>query len=126
MLLSIAAIVALFTLANITYQFSSDNRNQRLDNLQSAVARQLATVSLRQQLEGRQKEILVLDALQASGEGNVTSKEVDEAIAGIDEMLDDVTALERYINTETATSYNDLPFPIAHCACGCCYRSPPS
>ena len=112
MLLSIAAIVALFTLANITYQFSSDNRNQRLDNLQNAVARQLATVSLRQQLEGKQKEILVLDALQASGEGSVTKSEVDEAIADIDELLGEVVELQRYLSDETATSYTDLSLTI--------------
>ena len=57
MLLSIVAIVALFTLANIAYQLSSENRNQGLDNLQNAVARQLATVTIRQKLEDQQKEM---------------------------------------------------------------------
>ena len=49
--ISIIAIVALFTLANLTYQLSSENRNLRLDNLQNAVASQLATVTIRQLLE---------------------------------------------------------------------------
>ena len=64
--ISIVAIVALFTLTNITYQLSSENRNLRLDNLQNAVAGQLATVTIRQLLDKQQKEILVLDALKDS------------------------------------------------------------
>jgi type II secretory pathway pseudopilin PulG len=62
--ISITAIVALFTLTNITYQISSQNRNLRLDNLQKAVKGQLASVTTRQLLQNQQKEILVLDALK--------------------------------------------------------------
>ena len=54
--ISIIAIVALFTLTNITYQVSSENRNLRLDNLQNAVASQLGIVSIRQLLENQQNE----------------------------------------------------------------------
>ena len=54
--ISIIAIVALFTLTNITYQVSSENRNLRLDNLRNAVASQLGIVSIRQLLENQQKQ----------------------------------------------------------------------
>ncbi|MDG2035614.1 MAG: hypothetical protein P8J42_03275, partial [Pseudomonadales bacterium] len=74
--ISIIAIVALFTLTNLTYQLSSENRNLRLDNLQNAVASQLATVTIRQLLENQQKEILVLDALKDGGKEKLSEEEI--------------------------------------------------
>ncbi|HCH19933.1 MAG TPA: hypothetical protein DEX33_00930, partial [Cellvibrionales bacterium] len=81
--ISIIAIVALFTLTNITYQVSSENRNLRLDNLQNAVASQLGIVSIRQLLENQQKQILVLDALKASEGENLSQQEIDKGLEGL-------------------------------------------
>ena len=81
--ISIIAIVALFTLTNITYQVSSENRNLRLDNLQNAVASQLGIVSIRQLLENQQKQILVLDALKTSEGENLSQQEIDKGLEGL-------------------------------------------
>ena len=108
MLLSIIAIVALFTLANITYQLSSDNRNQGLDNLRNAVARQLATVTIRQELEKQQKEILVLDALRDSGEEALSKQEIGGALENIEVLGESIDSLQRYLHEDTSAAYQNL------------------
>jgi type II secretory pathway pseudopilin PulG len=91
--LSIAAIVALFTLTNITYQISSQNRTERLDHLQNAVQGQLASVDIRQHLEELQKQILVLDALIISSNTTIQQTEIDkgtESISAISKKIVDL------------------------------------
>lgn len=105
MLLSIVAIVALFTLANIAYQVSSENRNQGLDNLQNAVARQLATVTIRQKLEDQQKEILVLDALRESGEDRLSGREIKDARRDVTTLAAEIDELKQFLNPETSDSH---------------------
>ncbi|MAV75460.1 MAG: hypothetical protein CL691_02390 [Cellvibrionales bacterium] len=106
--ISIIAIVALFTLTNITYQVSSENRNLRLDNLQNAVASQLGIVSIRQLLENQQKQILVLDALKTSKGENLSQQEVDKGLEGLISLQAEIMRLEPFVFSETANSYNLL------------------
>ena len=106
--ISIIAIVALFTLTNITYQVSSENRNLRLDNLQNAVASQLGIVSIRQLLENQQKQILVLDALKNSEGENLTRQENDKGLEGLISLQAEIMRLEPFVFSETAESYNSL------------------
>lgn len=106
--LSITAIVALFTLTNITYQVSSQNRNLRLDNLQNAVQGQLASVNIRQSLENQQKEILVLDALMQSGEEKLTPIEIENGVLNLNEIATAVNNLKRYAYTDAIESYRAL------------------
>lgn len=106
--ISIVAIVALFTLTNITYQVSSDNRNLRLDNLQNAVAGQLATVTIRQALENQQKEILVLDALRDSDKEKLSDEEVENGLADLIGLQAEIRQLEPYVFAETTASYEQL------------------
>ena len=106
--ISIIAIVALFTLTNITYQVSSENRNLRLDNLQNAVASQLGIVSIRQLLENQQKQILVLDALKTSEGENLSQQEIDKGLEGLISLQAEIMRLEPFVFSETANSYNLL------------------
>lgn len=106
--ISIIAIVALFTLTNITYQLSSENRNLRLDNLQNAVAGQLATVTIRQLLENQQKEILVLDALKDSDKGKLSEEEIENGLADLISIQAEIRRLKPYVFTETQGSYTLL------------------
>lgn len=106
--ISIIAIVALFTLTNITYQVSSENRNLKLDNLQNAVASQLGIVSIRQLLENQQKQILVLDALKASEGENLSQQEIDKGLEGLISLQAEIMRLEPFVFSETANSYNLL------------------
>lgn len=106
--ISIVAIVALFTLTNITYQLSSDNRNLRLDNLQTAVAGQLATVTIRQSLDNQQKEILVLDALKGSEKEKLSEDEIENGLADLISLQAEIRLLEPYVYAETTASYAQL------------------
>lgn len=110
LLLSIIAIVVLFTTTNITYQLSSDNLNQRLDNLQNAVAGQLASATLRQQLENQQKEILVLDALRDSGNQKLNTQEVENALDDLDMIQTQLNKLSSYpdnLSSESFQAFNN-------------------
>ncbi len=104
--MSITAIVALFTLTNITYQLSTENRNLRLDNLQNAVAGQLASVTIRQLLENRQKEILVLDALKKSGTEKLSEKEIENGLTELLILTVKIDQLKPYV--ATTSSYESL------------------
>jgi len=106
--ISIIAIVTLFTLTNITYQLSSENRNLRLDNLQNAVAGQLASVTIRQQMEDRQKEILVLDALKDSNDEKLSGKEVKQGLAALDALDLAMQQLQSYVYDDTSNGYQEL------------------
>ncbi|NNL57844.1 MAG: HAMP domain-containing histidine kinase [Pseudomonadales bacterium] len=106
--ISITAIVALFTLTNITYQISSQNRNLRLDNLQKAVQGQLASVTTRQTLQNQQKEILVLDALKQSGQETLSQNEIDNGIANLQEIATQIRLLGAYAYADSLAAYNDL------------------
>ena len=108
MSLSIAAIVALLTITNITYQLSSDNRNLRLDNLQAAVERQLSTVQIRQSLVDRQKQILVLDALNESGSERLNKEELNKASSEILTLGQEVSQLQNYLNEDTMVAFQSL------------------
>lgn len=106
--ISIIAIVALFTLTNLTYQLSSENRNLRLDNLQNAVASQLATVTIRQLLENQQKEILVLDALKDGGKEKLSEEEIDNGLSALISLQAEIRRLKPYVYADTVNSYNTL------------------
>ena len=106
--ISIIAIVALFTLTNLTYQLSSENRNLRLDNLQNAVASQLATVTIRQLLENQQKEILVLDALKDGGKEKLSEEEIDNGLSALLSLQAEIRRLKPYVYADTVNSYNTL------------------
>ncbi|MDB2409725.1 ATP-binding protein [Pseudomonadales bacterium] len=106
--ISIIAIVALFTLTNLTYQLSSENRNLRLDNLQNAVASQLATVTIRQLLENQQKEILVLDALKDGGKEKLSEEEIDNGLSALLSLQTEIRRLKPYVYADTVNSYNTL------------------
>ena len=106
--ISITAIVALFTLTNITYQISSQNRNLRLDNLQKAVQGQLASVTTRQTLENQQKEILVLDALKQSGQETLSQKEIGNGIANLQEISRQIKLLGAYAYADSLPAYKRL------------------
>ncbi|RZV59577.1 MAG: HAMP domain-containing protein, partial [Pseudomonadales bacterium] len=106
--ISIAAIVALFTLTNITYQISSQNRNLRLDNLQKAVQGQLASVTTRQQMQDQQKEILVLDALKRGGQQKLSKKEISGALASLQNLANRVRSLGDYAYLDSIEAYKQL------------------
>ena len=106
--ISIIAIVALFTLTNLTYQLSSENRNLRLDNLQNAVASQLATVTIRQLLENQEKEILVLDALKDGGKEQLSKEEIQNGRSDLSSLQAEIRRLKPYVYAETVDSYNTL------------------
>ena len=106
--ISIIAIVALFTLTNLTYQLSSENRNLRLDNLQNAVASQLATVTIRQLLEDQQKEILVLDALKDGGKEQLSEEEIENGLSDLISLQTEIRRLKPYVYADTVDSYNTL------------------
>ncbi|MGB5324342.1 MAG: ATP-binding protein [Pseudomonadales bacterium] len=106
--ISITAIVALFTLTNITYQISSQNRNLRLDNLQKAVQGQLASVTTRQLMQNQQKEILVLDALKRGGEETLSNQEISSALAGLRNLAGKVNQLGEYAYLESIDAYKQL------------------
>ena len=106
--ISIIAIVALFTLTNLTYQLSSENRNLRLDNLQNAVASQLATVTIRQLLENQEKEILVLDALKDGGKEQLSEEEIENGLSDLISLQTEIRRLQPYVYAETVDSYNNL------------------
>ena len=106
--ISIIAIVALFTLTNLTYQLSSENRNLRLDNLQNAVASQLATVTIRQLLENQQKEILVLDALKDGGKEQLSDEEIENGLSDLISLQAEIRRLKPYVYADTVDSYNTL------------------
>ncbi len=106
--LSIVAIVALFTLTNITYQVSGQNRNLRLDNLQKAVQGQLASVTIRQLLENQQKEILVLDALKESSEENLSDAEIINGRNNIDNITLQISLLESFAYLKAESAYQKL------------------
>lgn len=106
--LSILAIVALFTLTNITYQVSGDNRNARLDNLQNAVQGQLSSVGIRQDLKRQQQEILVLDALRKSGEQGLSEEEIGNALRKLSDLSDEVSALGEFTYEESQPAYEKL------------------
>ncbi len=106
--ISIIAIVALFTLTNLTYQLSSENRNLRLDNLQNAVASQLATVTIRQLLENQQKEILVLDALKDGGKEQLSEEEIENGLSDLISLQAEIRRLKPYVYADTVDSYNTL------------------
>lgn len=105
---SIFAIVTLFTLTNITYQISGENRNQRLDNLQKAVQGQLSSVTIRQDLKNVQKEILVLDALKEAGEPGLSSEEIELGISKLDALSNSISQLESYTYPESESAYEEL------------------
>ena len=106
--ISIIAIVALFTLTNLTYQLSSENRNLRLDNLQNAVASQLATVTIRQLLENQHKEILVLDALKDGGKEQLSEEEIENGLSDLISLQAEIRRLKPYVYADTVNSYNTL------------------
>ncbi len=106
--LSIVAIVLLFTLTNITYQVSSDNRKLRLDNLQNAVASQLASVDVRQQLEKQQQQILVLDALRGSDQERISEAEIEERLEDLLDLSLELEQLNRYVYQSARPTYDDL------------------
>ncbi|HCX26986.1 MAG TPA: hypothetical protein DHT34_04625, partial [Cellvibrionales bacterium] len=100
--------MALFTLTNLTYQLSSENRNLRLDNLQNAVASQLATVTIRQLLENQEKEILVLDALKDGGKEQLSKEEIQNGRSDLSSLQAEIRRLKPYVYAETVDSYNTL------------------
>ena len=106
--LSIFAIVALFTLTNITYQISGDSRNARLDNLQNAVQGQLSSVGIRQDLRNQQQEILVLDALEKSGEEGLSKDEIDNGLSKLEELSAAISTLGNYTYQESQAAYDEL------------------
>ncbi len=106
--ISITAIVALFTLTNITYQISSQNRNLRLDNLQKAVQGQLASVTTRQLLQNQQKEILVLDALKQSGEETLSDEEIDNGIKSLESIALEINRLGTYAYRDSLQVFQQL------------------
>lgn len=106
--LSIIGIVVLFTLTNITYQISGDNRNLRLDNLQNAVQGQLTSVAIRQMLENQQNEILVLDALKQSSEARLKESEITNGIEKLDEVQAQIDLLANYVYQEGEAAYAAL------------------
>lgn len=106
--LSIFAIVSLFTLTNITYQISGDNRNQRLDNLQKAVQGQLSSVTIRQELDNAQKQILVIEALRGAGEDELDDDEINAGLERIKSLEDSISLLDRYTYPESEGSYQAL------------------
>ena len=108
LLISIASIVALFSITNITYQVSSQNRTERLDNLQQAVQGQLASVNIRQMLENQQKEILVLDALTESGDSLLQRDEIRGGVENISAIDKEINKLQLYAYTDAIDAYNDL------------------
>jgi len=106
--LSIIGIVVLFTLTNITYQISGENRNLRLDNLQNAVQGQLTSVAIRQLLENQQNEILVLDALKQSSEARLKPDEIANGIEKLNEIQAQIDTLENYVYQEGEIAYQAL------------------
>lgn len=106
--LSIFAIVALFTLTNITYQISGDNRNQRLDNLQKAVQGQLTSVSIRRLIENQQNEILVLDALKKSDEETLKDSEINNGIEKLNDIKQQILLLAKFVYPEAVNAYQQL------------------
>ena len=106
--LSIFAIVALFTLTNITYQISGDNRNARLDNLQNAVQGQLSSVGIRQNLKNQQQEILVLDALKKSDEKGLSTEEIDNGLNKLVELNSAIETLGNYTYPGSQSAYERL------------------
>lgn len=106
--LSIIGIVVLFTLTNITYQISGENRNLRLDNLQNAVQGQLTSVAIRQLLENQQNEILVLDALKQSSEENLTDSEIDNGIDKLNIVQGKMDELGSYVYQEGLSTYEEM------------------
>lgn len=106
--LSITAIVVLFTLTNITYQISSQNRNQRLDNLQQAVQGQLASVTIRQALQNQQNEILILDALKQSDEEKLSDDEIKNGIDSLSNIAAKIIELESYTYIDAVQAYQQL------------------
>ncbi len=108
LLISIASIVALFSITNITYQISSQNRTERLDSLQKAVQGQLASVNIRQMLDNQQKEILFLDALIASGDALLQNEEINSGVKNIVAISDQIARLKSYVYTDTVEAYGEL------------------
>lgn len=108
LLISIASIVALFSITNITYQVSSQNRTLRLDNLQKAVQGQLASINIRQMLENQQKEILVLDALTEGGDSLLQRDEIRGGVRNISTISEEIINLQEYAYTDAIDAYNDL------------------
>ncbi len=106
--LSIFAIVSLFTLTNITYQISGDNRNQRLDNLQKAVQGQLSSVTIRQELDNAQKQILVIEALRGAGEDELDADEINAGLMRIQSLEASIADLDRYTYPESEEAYYSL------------------
>lgn len=106
--ISIVAIVALFTLTNITYQLSSENRNLRLDNLQNAVAGQLATVTIRQLLDKQQKEILVLDALKDSDKQKLSEDEIENGLSDLISLQAEIRHLQPYVYADNTEGFSLL------------------
>lgn len=105
---SIFAIVALFTLTNITYQVSGDSRNQRLDNLQNAVQGQLSSVRIRQDLKDIQKEILVLEALKEAGEGELSNAEIEAGVSKLESLKTTIYQLESFTYPDSKAAYTRL------------------
>ena len=105
---SIIAVVLLFTLTNITYQLSSENTNLRLDNLQNEARSQRAIVTIRQELEVQQKQILVLDALIENEGEKLSEDEIGNGIASLMSLKIDISRLEPFVFDQTIKSYNTL------------------
>ena len=105
---SIIAVVLLFTLTNITYQLSSENTNLRLDNLQNQTRSQRAIVTIKQEIEVQQKQILVLDALIKNEDEKLSDEEIGNGIASLMSLKIDISRLEPFVFLQTVESFNAL------------------
>ena len=105
---SIIAVVLLFTLTNITYQLSSENTNLRLDNLQNQTRSQRAIVTIKQEIEVQQKQILVLDALIKNEDEKLSDEEIGNGIASLMSLKIDISRLEPFVFLQTIESFNAL------------------
>ena len=105
---SIIAVVLLFTLTNITYQLSSENTNLRLDNLQNQTRSQRAIVTIKQEIEVQQKQILVLDALIKNEDEKLSDEEIGNGIASLMSLKIDISRLEPFVFLQTIESFDAL------------------
>ena len=105
---SIIAVVLLFTLTNITYQLSSENTNLRLDNLQNQTRSQRAIVTIKQEIEVQQKQILVLDALIKNDDEKLSDEEIGNGIASLMSLKIDISRLEPFVFLQTIESFDAL------------------